>query len=114
MKNIAQKQPTHFNCTTGYPVSIDRNKVNDYGLDCADLFGECRENYVSSAKQMIKNLRKLKNFDGKNLTKCYNLLFLLNLALYGVIFGFILAVIAFNSNMFSGTYCSKYFEWRQV
>ena len=46
---------THFNCTTGYLVSIDRNKVNDYGLGLADLSGECRENYVSSAKQMIKN-----------------------------------------------------------
>ena len=45
---------THFNCTTGYPVSIDRNKVNDDELDCEDYSDECKENPISSAKEMIK------------------------------------------------------------
>ena len=47
---------THFNCTTGYPVSIDKKKVNDYQLDCSDLSDECEKNSISSAKQMIKNV----------------------------------------------------------
>ena len=128
---------THFNCTTGYPVSIDISKVNDNELDCSDLSDECRENPISSAKQMIKNpylrnyiwvtfisiivlnavvikesVKTLKNYDEKHSAKYYNLVFVLNLALSDVIFGFILAVIAFNSNKFSGMYCSKDFEWR--
>ena len=45
---------THFNCTSGSPVSIDRSKVNDNVLHCSDRSDECKESFISSAKELIK------------------------------------------------------------
>ena len=46
---------TDFNCTTGFPVSIDKRKVNDNQIDCSDRSDECKDNPISSAEEMIKN-----------------------------------------------------------
>ena len=128
---------THFNCTLGSPVSIDKGKVNDNKLDCADHSDECNENPISSIKEMIKSnflrnfiwitltgiillnffvitktLIKIKASDDKHSTKYYNLVFILNLSISDIIFGFILSAIAISSYKFSGSYCSIDFEWR--
>ena len=52
---------THFNCTAGSPVSIDKSKINDNELDCNDRSDECKESSISSLKEMIKDIQ-LKSF----------------------------------------------------
>ena len=123
--------------TLRMPDSIDRNKVNDDELDCEDYSDECKENPISSAKEMIKdsflkkfiwvtltgvfifntlvivkNIKKLRSIGNKHSAKYYNLIFVLNLSFSDIIFGFVLSAIAFSSKKFSGVYCSKDFEWR--
>ena len=128
---------THFNCTEGIPVSISRKKVNDQSLDCADFSDECKENSVSSVKEMIKNaylryfiwvtsvgiivfnvvvirnnIRKIKTTNNKHSVMYYNLILVLSLSFSDIIFGFALVTIAFTSYKFSGVYCTKNFKWR--
>ena len=128
---------THFNCTSGIPVSIDVAKVNDNELDCVDLSDECKDNPISSVKEMIKNtylrqfvyvtlvgiivfnvivlkknLKKLKSINDNQLTKYFNLIFILNLSFSDLIYGLVLAVIAYSSNKFSGVFCTNNFYWR--
>ena len=61
---------------------------------------------------IIKNLTKMKSIVDKKSTKFYNLLFILNLSLSDLIFGFVLGAVAFKSSSYSGVYCAKDFEWR--
>ena len=62
---------------------------------------------------VFKNTFKiLKNVKDKRSKKYFNFIFVLNLSLSDVIFGFTLAIIAFTSEKFSGVYCSKDLEWR--
>ena len=128
---------THFNCTTGTPVSIDRKKVNNNELDCVDHSDECQDSLISSVEEMIKNthlrnfmwvsfvgiialnlfvikrnFREVRCLDDKHSIKYYNLMFVLHLALSDIIYGFAIASVAFSSKTFSGNYCSKDFEWR--
>ena len=128
---------THFNCSSGFPISISRSKVNDNQVDCSDRSDECKVNPISSAEEIIKspNLRKyiwfstlaiialniisitkccnkIKNLDKKHLVRFYNLMFVINLSFSDLIFGFVLATLAFFSNKFSGYYCLNDFKWR--
>ena len=128
---------THFNCTSGSPVSVDKEKVNDNNLDCEDRSDECKENSISSIKEMIKNvhlrrfiwvslsgivlfnllvvkksLKKFRKISDTHSNKYFNLLFILNLSMSDFIFGFVLAAITFSSYKFSGRYCSIDYEWR--
>ena len=128
---------THFNCTSRLPVSINKNKVNDDEFDCLDRSDECRENYISSVKEMIKNtnlryfiwvsfvgiivlnfvvivknFKKIKRNDNMRLTNYYNLMFVTHLSFSDMIYGFVLSAITFFSISFSGDYCFNDFEWR--
>ena len=128
---------THFNCTSGNPVSIDRRKVNDDELDCNDRSDECKNNPISSAKEMIKstylrnfmwvsligiivfnlvvirnNIKEAKSIDDKHSTKYYNLVFVSHLSFSDILYGFALLAIAILSKIYSGNYCFRDFEWR--
>ena len=128
---------THFNCITGFPVSVSRSKVNDNQIDCSDRSDECKDNPISSAEEIIKNptLRKyiwfstvaifflniiavikcyteMKNLDKTRLVSFYNLVFVINLSISDIIFGFVLATLALFSSKFSGKYCLNDLEWR--
>ena len=128
---------THFNCISGFPVSISRSKVNDNQIDCSDRSDECEKNSISSAEEIIKNpnLRKyiwfctvaifvfntiaivkcykeIKNVDKTRLVSLYNLIFVFNLSVSDMIFGFVLAILATFSSKFSGHYCLNDLEWR--
>ena len=127
---------THFNCSGGHPVSIAETNLNDGKFDCNDRSDEC-ENQFSSAKEMIKNnhlrkfiwisfsgiiifnlmvvtnnLKEIKRTVNKSSIRFYNLLFIVNLALSDIVYGFVLGSISFQSNKFSGNYCSNDLEWR--
>ena len=128
---------THFNCSSGHPVSIAKINLNDGNFDCNDRSDECKENQFSSAKEMIENthlrkfiwisfsgiilfnltvvtnnLKEIKSAVNKSSIRFYNLLFIVNLALSDILYGFVLGSIAFQSNKFSGNYCLNDFEWR--
>ena len=47
---------THFNCSSGFPPSIKRTKVNDNQIDCADRSDECTNNMISSSEEIVKNI----------------------------------------------------------
>ena len=118
---------THFNCISGFPVSISRSKVNDNQIDCSDRSDECKEDSISSKEEVIKNpnLRKyiwfctvaiivlnsfsfikcykeIKNVDKTRLVSLYNLIFVIMLSVSDMIFGFVLAILAIFSFIISG------------
>ena len=130
-------EETHFNCSSGFPISIKRTKVNDNQVDCSDRSDECMVNPISSAEEIIKNLNlrkyiwfsivaivvlntfaiikccnEIKNLDKTRLINYYNLIFLINLSFSDIIFGFVLATLAFFSKKFSGYYCLNDLRWR--
>ena len=128
---------THFYCSNGDPIAINKNKLNDGNFDCNDRSDECKENQFSSAKEMIKNthlrtfiwisfsgiivfnlivvtknLKKIKSTVDKSSIKFYNSLFIVNLALSDIVYGLVLASIFVISSKFSGIYCTNDLEWR--
>ena len=61
---------------------------------------------------IIKGCNEIKNLDKTRLISFYNLLFVINLSFSDIIFGCVLATLAFFSTKFSGYHCLNDFEWR--